>query len=186
LAKAKTEAQRIRNKEDRQAALLGLEAYGKPPDGNNVTVAILDDSEFGAAATSISGSRVIVAFKEKQFGVNDLFIATAHEGIHVTAANSFLKCGGGSGCSPTAYNSERRAYTISSLMAQAINARDYSIGDGSGNQNEIWNSGWTQADKKVLESRNAAVEKLLGNLGIGPNDSAGKLPAFPGKIRKSM
>ena len=176
LAEAKRIANDIKDSSVRKETLAGLKAYGKEQDGNNVTVAILDPSDPGAAATVVEGTRVIVAFAAVNSGGPGQFVDIAHEGRHVTRAKEYLACGGGSNCSMSNFDAEMEAYTTSSMTAQAgglstMNTRPQNV--------EIWNKSWEKLDKKTMEAtRSAAVEALVNATGYRKNDG---ILALPGK-----
>jgi len=183
LAKAKTEAEKITDKTERAAVKATLAMYGKPQDGNNVTVAERDPSSgSGAAFTKFENGRYIVAFAASEFSKDSLYISIAHESYHM--GNIFIDMVamffGAKGFTTTVHDTERGAYRVSSLMAQASGVGTLTLSSPNGGT-VLWNSSWSTLDKKVMEAnRSAAIETHLTNLGIGENDQKGKNIAFPG------
>ncbi|MDQ3802234.1 MAG: discoidin domain-containing protein [Acidobacteriota bacterium] len=59
----------------------------------------------------------------------------------------------------TDYVTETKAYEVSSFIAQARGASTLSVGKKGGNMYEIWNSGWSQADRAT--KRAAGIDKVL-------------------------
>jgi RHS repeat-associated protein len=99
----------------------------------------------------------------------DFVLNLGHEGSHVadgaaligalpiedlgsSAANKVLA----GSLNLTLYASETRAYEADSYIAEALGLKSLSMGKA---QNEIWNSGWSQADKAT--KRAAGIERVL-------------------------
>ncbi len=179
LAEAKNTAGKITDKSVRKETLKGLNSYGKAGDGNNVTVAILDENDPGAGATVVENNKIIVAFADINLRPSNsgLFSDIAHEGRHVTRSQEFIACGGSAKCSISNYAAEMDAYTTSSMMVQAAGF----LAMNTSQEIEIWNKSWASPDKTKLEAtRTRQVEKLVNKLGYTKTDG---IPALPGKAK---
>ena len=135
---------------------------------------------FDAATNSVRAS-VTVTFDENTTG-NNLIIAVAHEGKHVSDAQAFataltadLANGGtnaqGGPTNLTWYDREVRAYTISASMAQGLRLPNLLIGN-----TEIWNSGWRAADRAQRQQNgintvlSTSPNYRWNNLGLSPQN----------------
>lgn len=103
---------------------------------------------------------------------NNLTDSVAHEGRHVADAQAFgaalsadIPWGGANAIAEplnqTRYDREVRGYIVTSAIAQGLGLPNLSV---SGN--EIWNSGWLNADRRTLSaqgirSRNEGINNLL-------------------------
>jgi RHS repeat-associated protein len=103
-------------------------------------------------------------------GDNSFALAVGHEGSHVAdettlvaALPSDLSSEAaqqvvGGPLNLTQYDTETRAYTTESFLAQGLGVGAESVGP-RGNQYEIWNSGWAQSDRAV--KRTAGIDRVL-------------------------
>lgn len=111
-------------------------------------------------------ARVEVVLSDRRGG--NLAVDVAHEGRHVADAQEFAAAltrdvAANGALSTVAimgdtnrsrYEREVRGYTVSSLVAQGLGLDNLSVG-----RREIWNSGWSQADRATL--RSAAINNHL-------------------------
>jgi RHS repeat-associated protein len=102
---------------------------------------------------------------------DDYVLSLGHEGSHVADGSDLVGAlpknlsspsvaavlGGSSNL--TQYVTETRAYEASSAIAQGRGAGSLSVGPPKGNKYEIWNSGWSQADRAT--KRAAGIDKVL-------------------------
>jgi hypothetical protein len=122
-----------------------VNAYGTEGDSNSVIVG------FGRQGTSHHG--------------NDLIIDVAHEGSHVadnqafnaTHSGGIYDYGGSSDISE--YETERRAYEVSSFAAQGLGKRSYPNNLEERPRLQVWNSGWKAADQQT--KRAAGIDRLI-------------------------
>ena len=80
----------------------------------------------------------------------------------------------------TKYQTETRAYGVSAAVSQGLGYDSLKIGKKGGNQYEIWNSGWKQADRAA--NRAAGIDRVLaepksngGLYGVTPTNQGDKL-----------
>jgi hypothetical protein len=59
----------------------------------------------------------------------------------------------------TKYQTETRAYGVSAGVAQGLGYDSLKIGPKGGNQYEVWNSGWKQADRAAKQA--AGIDRVL-------------------------
>lgn len=59
----------------------------------------------------------------------------------------------------TKYQTETRAYGVSAAVSQGLGYDSLKIGSKGGNQYEVWNSGWRQADRATKQA--AGIDKVL-------------------------
>jgi hypothetical protein len=102
---------------------------------------------------------------------DDYVESLGHEGSHVAdisdlvgalPANLTLPAAAAVLAGPlnlTKYVTETTAYEASSFVAQGRGSGTLSIGPKGGNKYEIWNSGWSQADRAT--KRAAGIDKVL-------------------------
>jgi len=135
-------------------------------------VGINADTNTGAKVTTAdnpTGQNTVVTFDPaKNRTADDYVSSVGHEGSHVadgadlvgalptdltlTAAQAIL----GGPLNLTKYVTETRAYEVTSFISQGRGAGSLTIGAG---KYEIWNSGWSQADRAA--KRAAGIDKVL-------------------------
>ena len=164
LAGASATAQSGRLTASQQAEVArAVNSYGKEGDGNNVIVA------FGRQGTGVGANtdgtflndEIVVTFDPHHKGFN-LIADVAHEGSHVadnqdfnaTHAGGIYDYGGTSDISE--YETERRAYEVTSLVAQASGKGSY-LNDSPSYQ--VWSSGWKVADRET--KRAAGIDRVI-------------------------
>jgi len=150
-------------------------AYGAEGIANGVSVGRgrLDDGVAAEARTAYfhfeNGTftaQVEVVLSDRRGG--NLAVDVAHEGRHVADAQEFaaalttdVAANGAESrvaimgaTNRTRYEREVRGYTVSSLVAQGLGLDNLSVG-----RREIWNSGWSEADRATR--RSAAIDNHL-------------------------
>ena len=150
-----------------QAAVTrAVNAYGTEGDGNNVIVG------FGRQGTGVGAStegtsmsdEIFVNFSANHHG-KDLIIDVAHEGSHVADNQAFnaTHSGGvydyGGPTDISEYETERRAYEVSSFVAQAVGKGSYPNNLEDRPKLQVWNSGWKAADRET--KRAAGIDRLI-------------------------
>jgi hypothetical protein len=150
-----------------QAAVArSVNAYGTEGDGNNVIVA------FGRQGTGIGANtdgtslndEIVVTFDANHHG-KDLIIDVAHEGSHVADNQAFnaTHSGGiydyGGPADISQYETERRAYEVSSFVSQAVGKGSYPNNLEDQPKLQVWNSGWKAADRET--KRAAGIDRLI-------------------------
>jgi hypothetical protein len=150
-----------------QAATRAANSYGTENDGNSVIVG------FGKTGTGIGATTdgtdmngyIYVTFLVSHKG-NDLIIDVAHEGSHVAddqefnAAHGMYDFGGPTDISE--YETERRAYEVSSYVAQSVGKGSY-VNDLEGNPKlQVWNRGWKVADRETKRSK--GIDRFLSTI----------------------
>ncbi|MEK6303428.1 MAG: RHS repeat-associated core domain-containing protein [Acidobacteriota bacterium] len=181
---------------DRDSASQSITAYGAEGAANGVTVTqgnlptgeaartTVDSFPFDAVTNSMSAS-VTVTIDDNTRG-NNLTDSVAHEGRHVADAQAFgaalsadIPWGGANAIAEplnqTRYDREVRGYIVTSAIARGLGLPNLSVGG-----NEIWNSGWLNADRRTLSaqgirSRNEGINNLLRT-----SPTYGLTPADPG------
>jgi RHS repeat-associated protein len=151
---------------ERDQASRAVHSYGNENSVNGVTVTVgnLPNGVAGQVsadpnqplsydeATNTFTANVIVTFAPGTTG-DSLTISTGHEGSHVADRRDFAgaaRAGNDALNGPfnlSKYQTEFRAYTVSSAMAQGLGLPNLSQG-----RNEIWNSGWSAADRATLRA----------------------------------
>jgi RHS repeat-associated protein len=151
---------------EKDQALRGVYAYGNEGSANSMTVTVgnLPNDVSGQVsadpnqplsydqATDTFTANVIVTFNRDTRG-DSLAIATGHEGSHVADRRDFAgaaHAGNDALNGPfnlSRYQTEFRAYTVSSIMAQALGLPNLSQG-----RHEIWNSRWSAAERATLRA----------------------------------
>lgn len=181
-----------------------LTAYGREGVNNGVTIAFGATKDGAPAATSIgvkadptgaklttadnsTGQDTIVTIDPmKNKSAEDYVSSVGHEGSHVADGSdlvSALPTDLTSSVAQTALNgalnlskyvTETRAYEVTSFAAQGRGAGILTIGTG---KHEIWNAGWSQADRAT--KRRAGIERVLadpvGYYKVTPKDQGRKL-----------
>jgi RHS repeat-associated protein len=135
-----------------------VNSYGTENDGNKVLVGFgRQGSGVGANTNGTAADDTIVVtfdLSHKGFG---LIAEVAHEGSHVSDNQSFnLQHASGGTWDISQYETERRAYEVTSLVAQARGKRDYL--DASPTY-EVWNRGWKAAERETR--RAAAIDRVI-------------------------
>ena len=119
-----------------------------------------------------TGQNTVVTFDTAQHGgASDYAGSIGHEGSHVAdgtdlvgalpvnlnhpAAAAVL----GGPLNLTKYQTETRAYGVSAAVAQGLGYGSLKIGPKGGNQYEVWNSGWSQADRATKQA--AGIDRVL-------------------------
>lgn len=155
-----------------------VNAYGSERDGNNVIVGFGRQGTGVGATTdgsSLSGE-IYVNFSASHHG-NDLIIDVAHEGSHVADNQAFnaTHSGGifdyGGPTDISEYETERRAYEVSSFVSQAVGKGSYPNNLENQPKLQVWNSGWKAADRAT--KRAAGIDGLI-------NTFYGTSPTKPG------
>jgi len=160
---------------ERDLVSASLASYGAEGVANGVSVGQgrLADGVAAEARTAYfpfeNGTftaQVEVVLSDRRGG--NLAVDVAHEGRHVADAQEFaaaltrdVAANGGEStiaimgdANRTRYDREVRGYTVSSLVAQGLGLDNLSVG-----RREIWNRGWSQADRATL--RSAAINNYL-------------------------
>lgn len=161
-----------------QAVARAVNAYGTENDGNQVVVG------FGRTGTGVGANTdgrdmsdyIYVAFNAGHKG-NDLIIDVAHEGSHVADNQDFNDTHGmygfGGPTDISQYETERRAYEVSSFVAQAVGKGSYPNnleGSSDSRKQQVWNSGWRVADRET--KRSAGIDRLISTYyGVTKNKS---------------
>ena len=151
-------------RDQKKAVERALKAYGTEQVGegavdDNVTVGFGETKHVGSVDGSDPNGRIIVNFNENR--LKDFFETVAHEGSHLADFQDFnaSNCSGGT-CKAggandiTRYETERRAYLVSSYIAQAAGLDRHPTGPV-----QYWNKGWQTADREELRSE--AVDRFL-------------------------
>lgn len=135
-----------------------VKSYGTEGDGNKVIVG------FGRQGTGVGASTdgtaaddsIVVTFGRGAKGFN-LIADVAHEGSHVLDNQSFnlLHSNGGMyfdgrNGDISQYETERRAYEVTSLVAQAAGKGSY-LNDSP--SYEVWSKGWKAAERETKRAR---------------------------------
>jgi hypothetical protein len=147
------------------AVTRAVNAYGTERDGNNVIVGFGRlGTGVGAATDGASLSdEIYVNFSTSHHG-NDLIIDVAHEGSHVADNQAFnaTHSGGiydyGGPTDISEYETERRAYEVSSFVAQAVGKDSHPNNLENQPKLQVWNSGWKAADQQT--KRAAGIDRL--------------------------
>lgn len=135
-----------------------VNSYGTEGDGNKVFVAFGTQGTGTGATTdgTAADDSIVVKFGRgaKGFG---LIADVAHEGSHVLDNQSFnlLSSNGGMyfdgrNGDISQYETERRAYEVTSLVAQAAGKGSY-LNDSP--SYEVWSSGWKAAERETKRAR---------------------------------
>jgi len=153
---------------ERDLVSASLASYGAEGVANGVSVSqgrladgVAAEARTGAfsynEATGAITANVEVVLSDRRGG--NLSVDVAHEGRHVADAQEFAAAltadaaSGGANAvagatNRTRYEREVRGYTVTSLVAQGLGLDNLSIG-----RREMWNRGWSQADRATLRSR---------------------------------
>ncbi len=147
--------------EQRTRVLNAVNSYGKENDDNGVFVAANSSLGTGVGASVLlrDDGTILASFGQDAKG-SKFALNIAHEGQHVFDANAFL-------ASPVAnsatdlshYERERRAYEISSYVAQGLGQSAALKGFES--KYQVWNKGWKAAE--VTEKRAKGIDRLISN-----------------------
>lgn len=161
---------------ERDLVSASLASYGAEGVANGVSVSqarladgVAAEARTGAfsynEATGAITANVEVVLSDRRGG--NLSVDVAHEGRHVADAQEFgaaltadTATGGANAVAGatnrTRYEREVRGYTVSSLVAQGLGLDNLSVG-----RREIWNRGWSQADRAAATSRTRAIDNHL-------------------------
>ena len=159
---------------ERDSVTASLASYGAEGVANGVSVgqgALADGVAaearvtFETDQTEPFASRAVAEVILNQAGSGNLAVDVAHEGRHVADGQAFaaaLTADVANGyanaivgdSNRTRFDREVRAYNVSSFVAQGLGLDNLSV-----RRREIWNQGWSQADRAVRRSR--AIEGLL-------------------------
>lgn len=135
-----------------------VNSYGTEGDGNKVFVAFGPQGTGTGANTdgTAADDSIVVTFGRGAKGF-DLIADVAHEGSHVLDNQSFdlLHSNGGMyfdgrNGDISQYETERRAYEVTSLVAQAAGKGSYLNDTPS---YEVWSSGWKAAERETKRAR---------------------------------
>jgi RHS repeat-associated protein len=149
------------SEEQRTRILSAVDSYGEENDQNGVFVAVKPKLGTGTGASTLlrDDGTILVSFRENAKGVG-LAIDIAHEGQHVYDADQFLSNPQANGDTDlTHYERERRAYEITSFVAQGLNQS--SALKGFETKYQVWNKGWKNAE--VSEKRAKGIDRLISN-----------------------
>jgi RHS repeat-associated protein len=163
-------------------------AYGTKGVDNGVTIAFGATKDGAPAATSIglkadpTGAKlttddnptgqdtVVTIDPAKNKSSDDYVSAIGHEGSHVADGSDLVRALPTDLTSPAAqailngplnltkYATETRAYEVDSFIGQGRGAGTLTVGTG---KYEIWNSGWSAADRAT--KRSAGIDKVLAD-----------------------
>lgn len=137
-----------------QTVAESVNSYGRENDGNNVRVG-LGPSRGATSRLDQELGLIFVTFREEDKGKN-LVRAIAHEGRHVADAQEYWSEGSPySSLDRTHFDRERRAYFVSSYVAQAQGLSIFSKSSSlaPGDKYRIWNRGWKAAEREEKRSR---------------------------------
>jgi RHS repeat-associated protein len=165
-----------------------LNAYGKEGVNNGVTIVFGANKDGAPAATSIgikadstgaklttvdnpAGQNTVVIIDPMQNkSADDYVLNIGHEGSHVADGSDLVGALPNDLASPatqtvlndalnlTKYVTEKRAYEVTAFIAQGRGADALTVGTG---KYEIWNVGWSQADRAA--KRSAGIDKVLAD-----------------------
>jgi RHS repeat-associated protein len=152
-----------------------VRSYGTEGDGNKVLVAFGPQASGTGATTdgAAADDSIVVTFGRGAKGF-DLIADVAHEGSHVLDNQSFnlLHSNGGMyfdgrNGDISQYETERRAYEVTSLVAQAKGRGSY-LNDSP--SYEVWSSGWKAAERETKRAR--AIDRVISSHygGISPTN----------------
>jgi RHS repeat-associated protein len=148
----------------RETVVESVNSYGTENDGSNVRVGV-GESRGGTSRLDQDTGLVHLTFR-KSDGGKSLVRTIAHEGRHVADANEYWSEGTpGGGLDRTHYDRERRAYFVSSYVAQAQGLSVHQRNDlAPSDKYRIWNKGWEPAEREEKRSRgvNNYIEKHYG------------------------
>jgi hypothetical protein len=132
------------------------------------------DGKKDVTADNPTGQDTVVTIDPTQHSdSSDYAISIGHEGSHVAdgtdlvgalpldltdpATTTVL----GGQLNLTKYETEKKAYEVSAAIGQGLGISLLKIGPKGGNQYEIWNSGWSQADRATKRSQGVGIDKVL-------------------------
>ncbi len=143
-------------------------------------------------ADNPTGQDTIVTIDPSQHSDSSSYaVDIAHEGSHVAdraelvgalpsnLSDPTLAAVLGGPLNLTKYETETRAYGVSAAVSQGLGYDSLKIGKKGGNQYEIWNSGWRQADRAA--NRAAGINRVLaepkpgGLYGVTPTNQGDRL-----------
>jgi RHS repeat-associated protein len=143
------------------------------------------------SVTNPTGQNTVVTFDTSQHSsAADYAVSIGHEGSHVADAADVVGALPVNLTNPAAaavlagplnltkYATETRAYGVSAAVARGLGYDTLKIGPKGGNQYEVWNSGWKQADRATKQA--AGIDRVLAE----PKSKKGLYevtPANPGK-----
>ncbi|MFN2533337.1 MAG: RHS repeat-associated core domain-containing protein [Pyrinomonadaceae bacterium] len=160
-------------------------AFGTNKDGSPAATAIGIRDRNGDAIKDVTadnpmGQDTVVTFDMSQNkGSADLAGSIGHEGSHVADGTDLVGALPSNLTDPataavlnnplnlTKYETETRAYGVSAAVSQGMRYDSLKVGKKGGNQYEIWNSGWKQADRAT--NRAAGIDRVLAE----PKSSGG-------------
>ncbi len=159
--------------EQRTRILSSVGSYGDENDHNGVFVAVKSKlgTGIGASTELRDDGSILVSFRENA-KAKGLAIDIAHEGQHVYDADQFLSYRFANGETDlTQYDRERRAYEITSFVAQGL-SQSYAL-KGFEAKYLVWNKGWKGAE--VADKRSKGIDRLISNYyGYDPATNTGK------------
>jgi len=160
-------------------------AFGTNKDGSPAATAIGIRDRNGDAIKDVTadnptGQDTVVTFDmSQQKDSADLAGSIGHEGSHVADGTDLVGALPSNLTDPataavlngplnlTKYETETRAYGVSAAVSQGMGYDSLKVGKKGGNQYEIWNSGWKQADRAT--NRAAGIDRVLAE----PKSSGG-------------
>jgi hypothetical protein len=123
-------------------------------------------------ANNPTGQDIVVTIDPTQNKSADDYVQSlGHEGSHVADGSDLVGALPTNLTTPAAaavlagplnltkYVTETAAYEVDSFIAQGRGAGTFSVGPKGGTKYEIWNSGWSQADRAT--KRAAGIDKVL-------------------------
>jgi hypothetical protein len=123
-------------------------------------------------AANPTGQNTVVTIDTSQQGSSaDYATSLGHEGSHVADGADVVGALAVNLTDPAAatvlagplnltkYQTEVRAYGVSAAVSQGLGYDSLKIGPTRGNQYEVWNSGWRQADRAAKQA--AGIDKVL-------------------------
>jgi RHS repeat-associated protein len=152
-------------------------AFGTNKDGTPAAtvIGIRDNNGDGmkdvTAANPTGQNTVVTIDTSQQSGAADYAGSLGHEGSHVADGADVVGALPVNLADPAAaavlagplnltkYQTETRAYGVSAGVAQGLGYDSLKIGPKGGNQYEVWNSGWKQADRAAKQA--AGIDRVL-------------------------
>jgi RHS repeat-associated protein len=151
----------------------GVNKNNNPASTSALIKDVDQDGNKDTTADNPTGRDITITFDtKKNDGIADYAIALAHEGSHAADATDFIgalpvnigseqaaQMFANSPLNSTKYETETRAYGVSSSVAEGLGSSSLKIGPSGGNSYEIWNSGWSKADKITKQAN--GIDKVL-------------------------
>jgi RHS repeat-associated protein len=138
-----------------------LGSYGEFKDGTNDNVVlglVQKKSESSTTALGVIDGKIHVDLNLDQADKNPI-VTIAHEGSHVADFQDLLAHRGTpseSSYDLTGYETEQRAYFVSSFMAQALNLKSYY--PNADENRQVWNRGWKETKRETNRVRGVTAK----------------------------